>query len=626
MNFFQTIPILFIGSAIAATMEPALSQRLLRKQVSPTREARSYATDLLRNPQPDGRHKHLRLPQMTRPPLTVGEITAFRTAEIQRNLSETSRSTRPTEARLKLAQALAPEQINLRAKQITVRIDGANLGSGVIIEESNNVYIVLTNWHVMQYPGQYTVQTIDGRQHQVNPTSIRQIKGLDLAIVKFDSEQNYQVAEVGDSSNLVEGQSIYFSGYPGELREEDSRYYRFFAANLVGILPNSTANGYSLIYNGEAFPGMSGGPVLDRYGNLIGIHGEANINAVTGGTSNYAIPIAAYQQAIARGESPLTNSNSNPNLEVPEVPEIILETQPTEEDNSPSEPVTSNSNQTADSNTPSQNDTATATATSSETDLEEEQSASPESGISSIPTFSDDNVEDVPEIEHNATEESSTPLDASENRDNNSTTSEEVALREPGVRQNLVSTKTSIDYKPLRELLKAKQWEEADRQTYQLIDRIIESAKQQNQNIFIELKTIAEFSCTDIRTIDSLWQKYSGEQFGFTPQQKVWQNVNQEGDFSTETWRRFATKVGWKQGEVASAGGYLLYDQLNFNPEQAPEGHLPWWFALPEEQQNVIKHLFARCNLDPASAEANSSNSPNNADNSPASQSESQPE
>ena len=208
-----------------------------------------------------------------------------------------------------LAPALSPEQVNLRAKQITVRIDGANTGSGAIIESSGNTYTVLSNWHVMKNQGAYSLQTIDGREHQVNSDSIKQLPGLDLAVLQFTSNQNYQSAEIGNSDSLTEGQNVYFAGYPGELRREDNRYYRFFAANIVGILPKSTENGYSLVYNGEAFPGMSGGPVLDRSGFVIGIHGEANIQALTGGTSNYAIPINSYKRAIASWETEPTAQN-----------------------------------------------------------------------------------------------------------------------------------------------------------------------------------------------------------------------------------------------------------------------------------------------------------------------------
>ena len=486
-------------------------------------------------------------------------------------------------AQAQIAQALSPEEINLRAKQIIVRIDGASVGSGSLIESSDDVYTVLTNWHVMKNKGEYFVSTIDGRKHKVDPTSIKQLPGLDLAILKFTSNQNYQVAELGDSGNLNEGQSVYFAGYPGELRREDNRYYRFFSASLVGILPKATENGYSLVYNGEAFPGMSGGPVFNQDGLVIGVHGEANINAISGGTSNYAIPINTYQTAIA-------NLNQQP----------LAETPPAETANTP------------ETSTPANNENEVAIPEEVDPD-----------NISSVPTFTPDSAANNPSPQAQnslpATSEAET-TDESEAASEEEIEPEQVEPEpepEPEIESEtievstatttrkipLVSEKTGIDYTSLRNLLKEEKWSEADLQTYKLVEQIVKTAKQKNKHVFIELKTIAEFSCPDIRTIDVLWKKYTGDKFGFSSQQKVWQSVNQKGDFSTQTWRSFATKVGWKEGDVASGSGYLLYDRLDFDPTEAPTGHLPWWFALPDEEQKVIKHLFARCNFNPTPQE-----------------------
>ena len=41
-----------------------------------------------------------------------------------------------------LAQSLSPQEINLRAKQFTVRIDGAAIGTGIIIDQSPEKYQV----------------------------------------------------------------------------------------------------------------------------------------------------------------------------------------------------------------------------------------------------------------------------------------------------------------------------------------------------------------------------------------------------------------------------------------------------------------------------------------------------
>jgi serine protease Do len=491
---------------------------------------------------------------------------------------------------VRLAQGLAPEEVNLRAKQITVRIDGANVGSGSIIGRSNDEYTVLSNWHVMKNQGAFIVQTIDGSEHQVIASSIKQLPGVDLAVLKFNSNQNYQTAELGDAENLSEGQNVYFAGYPGELRREDDRYYRFFTANLVGILPKSSENGYSLVYNGEAFPGMSGGPVFNRDGLMIGIHGEANINAVSGGTSNYAIPINNYQQAIAKLDAQPTAPEPTP--EVATKPESTS-------------PKTTNSEQSRGSDNISSVPTFGSEPAAEETEPEQVELDKPPAKPQTEPQPT------VTKPQTTAPEQTRVEVE-----------SEEIPVNTTTRRIALVSPKTGIDYTQLRNLLRDKKWSEADLHTYKLVEQIIKSAKQENKHVFIELKTIAQYSCPDIRTVDYLWQKYSGDKFGFSPQQQVWQSVNQNGDFSTQTWRRFATEVGWKKGDVINGSGYLLYDELDFEPAEAPAGHLPWWFALPDEEQKVMKSLFTRCNLNPtaqeleAEARENSNTAQNPANNS----------
>ena len=572
---------------------------------------------------------------------TIGSAVAFSLLSIDFNHN--------TEAAVVLAQTLSPEEINLRAKQTIVRLDGAGTGSGTLIDYSDNIYTVLTNWHVVKNSGEYIAQTIDGRTHQIDPTTIKQLPGLDLAILKFNSDRSYQTVELGDSSNLSEGQSVYFAGYPGELRQEDNRYYRFFPANLVGILPKKTENGYSLIYNGEAFPGMSGGPVFNNNGLMIGVHGEANIHALSGGTSNYAIPINSYKQAIAQlnteptAQAPAPTQTEPTQADPTAVPEVIIEADSVRPDNNQQPEPTESSNPDNISSVPTftpdpsqSSESETEAEPEATQEVEPEAEAEPEA-TQEVETEAEaepeatQEVETATEVEPEAVEEVETATQGESATEAVEVETEPEPEAEPVVASEeveiptvtrkipLISKKTGIDYTKLRNLLKEKKWSEADLHTYDLVEQIVKTAKRQNQHTFIELKTIAEFSCPDVRTIDYLWKKYSDDKFGFSQQQDIWQTVNQDGDFSTQTWRRFATKVGWKQGEVASSSGYKLYDELNFEPAKAPEGHLPWWFALPDEEQKVIKSLFSRCNLNPTleelEAETASNTNRNSTDN-----------
>ena len=532
-----------------------------------------------------------------------------------------------------IVQALSSQQVNLRAKQVTVRIDGDSLGSGIIIASNNNKYTILTNWHIVKDLGNYVVQTVDGRQHQVQTQTIRQLSNVDLAILQFTSKQNYQIAEMGNSNSLIEGQNIYFAGYPGELRTESDRIYRFFAANLVGLLATPNANGYSLIYDGSAFPGMSGGPVLNDRGQLIGIHGSTNIHAVTGAVSNYAIPSNIYQSAISEaGTSAIANTNennsgtsstnqaetvNNNSNDTVAVPETIVET------DSDNNNVATSTNKSEEGN---DNNNVAVTENIVETNVPQQ----PTTEINSSATNS------VPVLNSNQNQDNNTEVvtsnnveQAAENTETKKTTNSPQTLSEsivktpdkqvnnPGDNSNispnqtnsnqvsssntlkisLISQETGIDYTNIRNLLAQKKWQEADRQTKRALSNAFQTIKRTNNTSSIELRTLADRACNDIYTLDYLWRKYSSDRFGFSRQKNIWDNLHQNNDFSLKVWRSFVTEIGWKEGDINSATGYILYEKLNFDPQTAPQGHLPWWFDYTDEQKNAMRQILTRCNF-----------------------------
>ncbi|MEH1919359.1 trypsin-like peptidase domain-containing protein [Nostoc sp.] len=187
-----------------------------------------------------------------------------------------------------VATALTPSEVGEIAKQITVRIDGANTGSGVIIEHQGNVYNVVTCWHVVQLKGGYTVQTPDGKKYTFNNSQVKRFRGVDLAVFQFTSNENYRVAEKGNSDQVALGTNISVAGYPQGTSDMD------FRRGAISRLVTNPKDGYAFVYDIGGFPGMSGGAILDEQGKLVGIHGRATTRPDTNATTVLGIPLKTY--------------------------------------------------------------------------------------------------------------------------------------------------------------------------------------------------------------------------------------------------------------------------------------------------------------------------------------------
>ena len=201
-------------------------------------------------------------------------------------------------------------ELEAKAKQITVRIDsssGAN-GSGVIIAKEGNTYTVLTTAHVVCERNNatepckkvtYEILAPDDNKYAVDAKTIKRQDGVDLAVVKFKSNENYQTAQLANYP-LRRNDVVFVAGYPrlkdnttaqwlfssGSGREREQGLFvvtdnklssnDLFTRNLAAISSSdSLAGGYEMVYTSITYGGMSGGAVLDIEGRVIGIHGAA---------------------------------------------------------------------------------------------------------------------------------------------------------------------------------------------------------------------------------------------------------------------------------------------------------------------------------------------------------------
>ncbi len=157
----------------------------------------------------------------------------------------------------------------------------SSLGSGVIVDGKNG--LVLTNAHVVA-GDQIMVHLQDGREFSAR------VKGsdpsFDLAVLESDGPANLPSARLGDSSDIMPGESVIAIGNP-------FGFNHTVTTGVVSATGRSIRNENGmltdLIQTDAAInPGNSGGPLLNLEGSLIGINTALDAR---GEGIGFAIPI-----------------------------------------------------------------------------------------------------------------------------------------------------------------------------------------------------------------------------------------------------------------------------------------------------------------------------------------------
>jgi tetratricopeptide (TPR) repeat protein len=181
--------------------------------------------------------------------------------------------------------AKTPAEIQAVARASTVKIEhGDIIGTGVIVHRKGQVYSLITNRHVvcggslcsqLSLNRKYRLSLPDAQQVQVNAKSIKFLgQDLDLAVIQFSSSRSYPVVKVADLSKLKAQDAVFTAGFPLE-----SRIFTFGEGEAIAVvnrrIPGDNG-GYSIVYNAQTLPGMSGGGVFNSDGDLVAIHGQGD--------------------------------------------------------------------------------------------------------------------------------------------------------------------------------------------------------------------------------------------------------------------------------------------------------------------------------------------------------------
>lgn len=167
------------------------------------------------------------------------------------------------------------------------------LGSGILVKREGDRYFVLTNNHVAGNADEITVLLFDDRSFQGELVGTDERK--DLALLSFESDEDLELAVLGDSDELYVGDFVLAVGNP----------FGFQSTVTSGIIsalgrqqgPDNNISDF-IQTDASINQGNSGGALVNLKGEVIGVN--TWITTPTGGSIGlgFSIPINNAKKAI----------------------------------------------------------------------------------------------------------------------------------------------------------------------------------------------------------------------------------------------------------------------------------------------------------------------------------------
>lgn len=138
-----------------------------------------------------------------------------------------------------------------------------SIGSGVCVDQDGEKYYVLTAGHVVEGAKEFKVAKENGVMVSAELLTSSAVPGEDLALLAVRKSEGLVLKDIGFATKPpVLGQPVAVIGAPLGLRET-------VTVGVVSNLDREGGNWFQI--DAPINPGNSGGPIVNEYGNLVGI-------------------------------------------------------------------------------------------------------------------------------------------------------------------------------------------------------------------------------------------------------------------------------------------------------------------------------------------------------------------
>lgn len=167
------------------------------------------------------------------------------------------------------------------------KLAGEGSGVAMAVDKTGQYTYILTCAHVISDSGvTYRVQTLDSKTYEA--TLVAYDTRTDIGVLKVEAT-DIPLAELGDSTVLKVGETVYAIGNPG-----GSEYFGSMTDGIISAIDRSVSSTYTMTciqHNAAINPGNSGGALVNSAGQVIGIN-SSKIAATDYEGMGFAVPIA----------------------------------------------------------------------------------------------------------------------------------------------------------------------------------------------------------------------------------------------------------------------------------------------------------------------------------------------